>query len=99
MMKKLVATVFALSLTALGCGSDNGTPPKTDASPDLKGVEVQPPPTDVPIAGPEAGPEAQPDLKKLDVVMPPDQAQPVQVTYQDRRLSPPNRLIRICERR
>jgi len=31
MMRKLAVTVFALSLVALGCGSDEGTPPKNDA--------------------------------------------------------------------
>jgi hypothetical protein len=31
MMRKLAVTVFAISLTALGCGSDSGTPAKNDA--------------------------------------------------------------------
>ncbi len=32
MTRKLAVTVFALSLAALGCGSDEGTPVKTDTS-------------------------------------------------------------------
>ncbi len=83
MMKKLAVTVFALSLTALGCGSDSGT--KTDAAkPDTKPpVEVQPQP-DVPVAGPEAGPEAQPDLNKgPDLAQPIDVAKPIDVAPVD----------------
>jgi len=72
MMKKLVVTLFALSLTALGCGSDDGG--KKDAAPKLDtppGAEVQPQTdvpitkTDVPVTGPEVqvdkpiGPEVQ----------------------------------------
>lgn len=61
MMKKLAVTVFALSLTALGCGSDDGG--KKDAAPKLDtlpGAEVQ---TDTPIRtdGPLTGPEVQAD--------------------------------------
>ena len=54
MMKKLAVTAFALSLTALGCGSDSGgkndAAPKKDVQP---GAEVQ--------VSPDAawGPEAQ----------------------------------------
>ena len=63
MMKKLVVAVFALSFTALGCGSDDGG--KNDAAPKLdtppQGAEVQ---VDVP-QGAEAGPEAQPDNKPV----------------------------------
>jgi hypothetical protein len=63
MMKKLAVAVFALSLTALGCGSDDGG--KNDAAPKLdtqpQGAEVQ---ADAP-QGAEAGPEAQPDNKPL----------------------------------
>jgi hypothetical protein len=64
MMKKLVVTVFALSLTALGCGSDDGG--KKDAAPKLDGpvgVEVQTQP-DVPVVNPDvpvSGPEVQAD--------------------------------------
>ena len=60
MMKKLVVTVFALSLTALGCGSDDGGK-KDAARPDgPPGAEVQ---TDTPIQpdGPLTGPEVQAD--------------------------------------
>jgi hypothetical protein len=32
MMKKLAVTVFVVSLAAIGCGSDDGTPAKTDAA-------------------------------------------------------------------
>ncbi len=60
MMKKLAVAVFALSLTALGCGSDDGG--KNDAAPKLDtqqpGAEVQVP--DAP-QGAEAGPEVQRD--------------------------------------
>jgi hypothetical protein len=79
MMKKLVATVFVLSLTALGCGSDSGTQPKPDAAPDTRpGAEVQP---DQALPGPEAGPEAQPDLAKgPDLAQPIDTTKPIDVT-------------------
>jgi len=61
MMKKLAVTVFALSFTALGCGSDDGG--KKDAAPKLDtlpGAEVQ---VDTPIQpdGPLSGPEVQAD--------------------------------------
>ena len=82
MMKKLVVTVFALSLTALGCGSDDGG--KKDAAPKmdtLPGVEVQAPIPDAPW-GPEVqapGVEAgQPDTKPaIDQAV--DQASPTDV--------------------
>jgi len=32
MMKKLAVTVFVVSLAAIGCGSDDGTPEKKDSS-------------------------------------------------------------------
>jgi len=102
MMKKLAVTVFALSLTALGCGSDNGT--KNDAAPSVDtkpGAEVLPQ-TDTPLPGPEAGPEAQPDLaqgpdlaqppidgpKPIDVA-PVDQGNPVDGGNQDTSIHPP----------
>jgi len=63
MMKKLVVTLFALSLTALGCGSDDGGKKDAAIAKDgPPGAEIQPPP-DVPIQ-PEVtppGPEVQVD--------------------------------------
>jgi hypothetical protein len=80
MMKKLAVTLFALSLTALGCGSDSGT--KTDAAPKLDtlpGVEVAQTP-DVPATtGPEAGSEAQPDNAPAPIDVAIDQAKPTDV--------------------
>jgi hypothetical protein len=80
MMKKLAVTLFALSLTALGCGSDSGT--KTDAAPKLDtppGVEVALTP-DVPVTpGPEAGPEAQLDNASAPIDVAIDQVKPTDV--------------------
>ncbi len=63
MMKKLAVTVFALSLAAIGCGSDSGTPAKKDATVDTKTIDSQSidtVKTDTAI-GPEAGAETQAD--------------------------------------
>jgi hypothetical protein len=72
MMKKLVVTVFAVSLAALGCGSDDGTPnkdsgPKLDGLPGLEvqvnGPEVQVNGPEVQVSGPEVGaPDKAPDV-------------------------------------
>lgn len=40
MMRKLAVTVFVFSLAALGCGSDDGTPAKTDATAPLDGAKL-----------------------------------------------------------
>lgn len=82
MMKKLAVTVFALSLTALGCGSDDGgkkdAAPKADTQP---GAEVQPTPDapwgpEVQAPGVEVG---QPDTKPaVDEAV--DQAPPADVS-------------------
>lgn len=74
MMKKLAVTLFALSLTALGCGSDDGGKKDAAAPKDgLPGAEVQVQP-DVPITPDVAvGPEVQRDQTIVD------QAQGVEV--------------------
>jgi hypothetical protein len=73
MMKKLAVTVFALSLAAIGCGSDSGSKPdaagKTDGPP---GAETQvipdaPPKLDVIQPGLETG---QPDKPAVEVNVP-----------------------------
>jgi hypothetical protein len=53
-MRKLATTAFALSLVALGCGSDEGTPAKTDAAPK----------TDTPVLSPDS-PVLSPDSPVL----------------------------------
>ncbi len=75
MMKKLAVTVFALSFTALGCGSDDGG--KKDAAPKLDtpaGLEVQAQPDVAKMDTPLPGPEVQAD-KPINL----DQAQGVEV--------------------
>ena len=72
MTRKLAVTVFAMSLTLVGCGSSSTT--KSDAAPDVK------PPVDV--AAPDAAkPEVQPtqpevgppvDVAQADVAVPVD---------------------------
>jgi hypothetical protein len=42
MMRKLAVTVFVLSLAALGCGSDSGTPSKADTAVSPDGSSVKP---------------------------------------------------------
>jgi hypothetical protein len=82
MMKKLAVTVFVLSLSAVGCGSDNGG--KKDAAPKMdvpSGAEVQ---QDVP-AQPETQPPtdtAQPDQP----IQPPDTAVPLDTTPMDQAI-------------
>jgi hypothetical protein len=66
MMKKLVVTVFAVSLAALGCGSDDGTPAKKDAGPDtgkdaITKNDVAPKLDQTIQPGPEVGRDTQPD--------------------------------------
>ncbi len=83
MMKKLAVTVFALSLAAIGCGSDSGTPAKKDATVDTKTIDSQSidtVKTDTAI-GPEAGAETQADKpispdQAVDQVVPPVDVQP-----------------------
>jgi hypothetical protein len=85
MMRKLAVTVVALSLAALGCGSDSGT--KTpDASPklDVAKADVSPGPEVQAIPDAPVGQEVQVplDTAKLDVSAPDvpqiiDQATPV----------------------
>lgn len=70
MMKKLAVAVFALSLSAFGCGSDDGG--KNDAAPKLDGlpgVEVLPQ-TDTPLQNdaPQKF-DVTPDSTKLDVAI------------------------------
>jgi hypothetical protein len=90
MMKKLAVAVFALSLTALGCGSDDGGG-KTDAAPklDTVGAEVVTQP-DVPV-GPEAGPETQkPDVPALDQAV--DKVTPIDQTVDQSTIDVPTPL-------
>ena len=66
MMKKLVVTVFVVSLAALGCGSDDGTPAKKDAGPDtgkdaITKNDVAPKLDQTIQPGPEVGRDTQPD--------------------------------------
>jgi hypothetical protein len=66
MMKKLVVTVFVVSLAALGCGSDDGTPAKKDAGPDMgkdaiTKNDVAPKLDQTIQPGPEVGRDTQPD--------------------------------------
>jgi hypothetical protein len=67
MMKKLAVTVFVLSLAAIGCGSDSGTP-KKDSGTDAKGIDTQSidvqVKTDLSVTVPDApvGNEVQPDM-------------------------------------
>jgi hypothetical protein len=41
MMRKLAVTVFVLSLAAVGCGSDSGTPSKSDTSVQPDGAKAE----------------------------------------------------------
>jgi hypothetical protein len=41
MMRKLAVTVFVLSLAAMGCGSDDGTPAKADTAVSADGSSVK----------------------------------------------------------
>ena len=87
MMRKLAVTVFTLSLAALGCGSDSGTPPGPDtgvpAEAGAKTDVVVNPSLDTQVADAPVGPEVQVALDgpKLDVPVvvdsPSDQAQVV----------------------
>ncbi len=57
MMRKLAVTVFVVSLAALGCGSDSGTPNKPDtAVPGIDGPAAKTDGRDVALPT-EAGPE------------------------------------------
>lgn len=72
MMRKLAVTVFALSLAALGCGSDSGTktPDSATASPDggkTPDAYVAPV-VDTGAADAPAGPEVQVQLDTQKVV-------------------------------
>jgi septal ring-binding cell division protein DamX len=60
MMRKLAVTVFVVSLAALGCGSDNGTPTRTDTGVTPDGSK----PTDVANKDVASGPDTaiNPDL-------------------------------------
>jgi hypothetical protein len=68
MMRKLAVTVFALSLAALGCGSDSGNKTNPDT-----GVGAEAGKNDTVIPGPETqadapiGPEVPLDTAKVDV--------------------------------
>ena len=62
MMRKLAVTVFALSLAALGCGSDSGTKTTDSAvTPPLDGAKADTivPNTDSPVADVPIGTEVQ----------------------------------------
>lgn len=69
MMRKLAVTVFAFSLSALGCGSDSGTKatPDTAVAIDAGKTDVVSP--DAQVADAPNGPEAQVvlDAAKLDL--------------------------------
>jgi hypothetical protein len=68
MMRKLAVTVFALSLAALGCGSDSGTKtPDTGVALDTGKTDTVTPATDTQIADAPIGPEVQLDTAKVDV--------------------------------
>jgi len=68
MMKKLAVTVFVASIAAFGCGSDDGTPVKTDGGKDTRSVDAQSidvqVKTDLPVVNRDAplGSETQPDV-------------------------------------
>jgi hypothetical protein len=86
MMKKLAVTVFVLSLTAVGCGSDNGTPAKKDsAPPDTKVTDTATQPDAPPVNGPEVGkdvavgPEVTADKPVTEEVTQPVEVGPVDV--------------------
>jgi hypothetical protein len=66
MMRKLAVTVFALSLAALGCGSDSGTKTTPDTG---VGAEAGHPSVDSQIADAPIGAETQVplDTAKVDV--------------------------------
>jgi hypothetical protein len=74
MMRKLAVTVFVLSLAALGCGSDDGTPAKTDTGvPSVDGpaakqdVNKDTPTTDAPATPDQAIDVVTPDAPAIDV--------------------------------
>jgi len=75
MIRKLSVTVLALSFAALGCGSDNGTPPKEAGPPDVAprdigvGPDLTPPPPDL---KPTPDVPQQPDVAAPDLPMGPD---------------------------
>jgi hypothetical protein len=72
MMRKLAVTVFALSLAALGCGSDSGNKtPDTGVAIDGAKTDVVTPNPDI-AQTPDApmGPEASLDTTKVDVSTP-----------------------------
>ena len=65
MMRKLAVTVFALSLAALGCGSDSGTKtPDTGVALDTGKTDTITPATDTQIADAPIGPEV--DVPAVD---------------------------------
>jgi hypothetical protein len=77
MMKKLAVTIFVFSLTAVGCGSDDGPGPKKDAGLDAKTDVVAQPDTNqpdkaTPGAEVQVGPEVQADKPITDVATPLD---------------------------
>jgi hypothetical protein len=82
MMRKLAVTAFALSLAALGCGSDSGTKPTPDtgvaidsAKPDVVTTPTDTATPDLTIqVTPDTG---TPDLAAVDAAIVPDVAQTV----------------------
>jgi len=68
MMRKLAVTVFALSLAALGCGSDSGTKPSPDTGVGGEtGKADTVSPSDKEVVDAPAGNEVQLDTAKADV--------------------------------